>query len=341
MSGSLPTQAPYDPRALRLSHSEGMADWLVRRGISLAYTSYQTGRLITVGVDPHYRLYFNEQNYTRAMGLHYADGQLYVASLHQIWQLNNMLRPGEYANGAFDCILVPRLAHTTGYVDTHEMSVDGTGRIVFAASRFSCLATVDRNFSFRPIWKPPFISALVAEDRCHLNGLAMEGGTPAYVTALSSTDTAGGWRESRASGGVLIDVRTDEIVTDRLSMPHSPRVRDGVIWALDSGRGYLVRIEPASGGITDVAFCPGFLRGMVLHQGFAIVAVSQPRGSSADLPFQEELKRRGMEPWCGILVVDLARGETIEFIRYESQVTELFDVAALPGVRNPVSVGPL
>jgi uncharacterized protein (TIGR03032 family) len=42
-------------------------------------------------------------------------------------------------------------------------------------TRFSCLCTLDPDYSFVPRWRPPFITALAAEDRCHLNGLAVAG----------------------------------------------------------------------------------------------------------------------------------------------------------------------
>jgi Domain of unknown function (DUF4915) len=59
---------------------------------------------------------------------------------------------------------------------------DGVRWVVNAG--FSCLCTLDRSASFAPPWRPPFVTALEPTDRCHLNGLAMEGGRPRYVTAL-------------------------------------------------------------------------------------------------------------------------------------------------------------
>jgi uncharacterized protein (TIGR03032 family) len=335
-----PKAAGADAEAVRISGSPGIAGWLLQQKVSFAYTSYRSGRLILVGVAPDGRLSFNEQDYVRAMGLAWHDGALHVASLFQIWRLENMLRPGEYANAAHDAVLVPRTAHTTGYVDAHELAVDGQGRILFVNSRWSCLAALDERYSFTPIWKPPFISALAPEDRCHLNGLAMADGQPRYVTAVGAADTAGGWRERRSAGGLLIDVASGGIVTDRLSMPHSPRVHDGAVWVLDSGRGRIVRIEPGTGEATDILFCPGFLRGMAIWGDHAVVAVSKPRESSEGLPFGAELARRGLEPWCGILIVSLSRGAVVEHIRYESGIDELFDVCLLPGLRNPVTIGP-
>ena len=251
-----------------------------------------------------------------------------------------MLGPQERANGHFDRLYVPRNAQTTGDIDVHELSVDRTGRVVFVNTKFSCLATTSTTHGFRPIWKPPFISRLAAEDRCHLNGLAMQDGAPAYVTAVSRSDLINGWRDRRHEGGVLIDVRDDRIVTDQLSMPHSPRVTADGVWLLDSGRGMIVRIDPATGAKTDIAFCPGFLRGLAIHGGYAIVTVSLPRdGAFSGLALQDELGRRDGEPWCGLCIVDLRSGDLVEWIRLSGLIKELFDVAVIPDVACPMALG--
>ena len=88
----------------------------------------------------------------------------------------------------------------------------------------------------------------------------MKEGVRRYATAGSCCDVVDGWRERRYEGGILIDVQTDRIVTEDLSMPHSPRLNARVLWVLDSGRGYLCRVEEKSGKTERVAFCPGFAR---------------------------------------------------------------------------------
>lgn len=332
----------HDPADTRISITPGLAGWLLANQVSLAFTSYQTGQLILAGVGPDGRVAFNEQNYARATGLWAADGTLHVASMFQVWRLENMLRPGQYANNAYDCVLVPREARTVNYVDLHEMAVDRDGRLIFVNSRFSCLATLDEKMSFRPLWRPPFISALAPEDRCHLNGLAMVDGAPAYATAFAVADTKDGWRDLPRDRGVVMEVPSGRIVTDRLALPHSPRVHDGRLWALDSGRGLIVTIDPVSGATEEVAFCPGFLRGLAFHNGHAIVTVSKARESAlGKLPLGETLAARGMTDRCGVMIVELASGRIVEAIEYDGKISEMFDVALLPGVRNPMSIGPL
>ena len=335
-----PQPAPLAANQTQISVSRGFGGWLARTRCSLAFTSYQTGQLFLVGRLPDGRVSFHQQNYVRAMGLHATTQRLYVGSLFQIWRLENVLAPHERANEHFDRLFVPRNAQTTGDVDVHELNVDRSGRVIFVNTKYSCLASLSLTHGFRPLWKPPFISRLAAEDRCHLNGLAMADGEPAFVTAVSRSDVTGGWRDRRHEGGVLIDVRTDRIVTDQLSMPHSPRVADDGVWLLDSGRGMLARVDPGSGARTDVAFCPGFLRGLALHEGHAIATVSLPRdGAFAGLALQDELARRDGEPWCGICIVDRRSGDIVEWIRLNGAIKELFDVAVIAEAVCPMALG--
>ena len=333
---------PAQPGAdqTEISVSRGFGNWLIRNNCSLAFSSYQTGQLFLVGMLPNGQVSFHQQNYVRAMGLHATPQRLYVGSLFQVWRLENVLAPHERANTHFDRLYVPRNAQTTGDIDVHELAVDKAGRVIFVNTKFSCLATMSVTHGFRPLWKPPFISRLAAEDRCHLNGLAMQDGAPAYVTAVSRSDMITGWRDRRHEGGVLIDVRDDRIVTDQLSMPHSPRATADGIYLLDSGRGQIARVDPKSGAKTDIAFCPGFLRGLAIHNGYAIATVSLPRdGAFAGLALQDELKKRDGEPWCGVCIVDLRSGDLVEWIRLNGAIKELFDVAVIPEVRCPMALG--
>jgi len=324
----------------KMSVSRGFANWMSLQRSSIAFTSYQTGKLFLVGLTPEKKVSFHQQSYQRAMGVHAQRDRLYVGSLFQIWRLENVLGPAERANKHFDRLYVPRNAQTVGDVDVHEVSVDRAGRIIFVNTKYSCLATVSTRFGFRPIWKPPFISKLAAEDRCHMNGMAMEDGLPRYVTAVSRSDVINGWRERRHEGGVLIDVQNDKIVTDELSMPHSPRVYNGQIYALDSGRGNLIRIDKDTGKKEDICFCPGFLRGLALHNGYALVTCSKPRdGAFSGLELQDQLKKRDGEAWCGVLIIDLRSGDMVEFIRMDGQIAELFDVAIIPDTLCPMAIG--
>lgn len=344
VAGTGQTAAPPLPPAeeTKVSVSRGLAAWLTANQTSFAISSYQSGRLFLVGTMPDGTVSVHQQAFSRAMGICWDGTGLWLASRVQLWRLENILPKGMVAQGRFDLSLMPRKTFITGDIDVHEVAVDGNGNPIFVNTSYSCLATIDPVDSFRPIWKPPFISELAREDRCHLNGLGMLDGKPKYVTAVGQTDAPEGWHGRPLPKGVIIDVETDRVVTDQLSMPHSPRSGpDGKLYAVDSGRGFLVEVDKETGDLRDIAFCPGFLRGLALINGFALVTVSKPRyGKFESMPIADEMEKRKQEPICAVLVVDLPRGEIVEWLRLEGDVQELFTVELMPGIKCPMVVGP-
>ena len=326
-----------------ISTSRGFHDWLATNRVSLALTSYQTGQLMLIGPFADGRLSVFQRNFTRAMGLCATAQHIHLCTIAQIWRLENVLGRGQLATQQthhYERLYVPREAYTTGDVDAHEIAVDDDGEIIFVNTKYSCLATIDPVHSFKVLWKPSFISKLAPEDRCHLNGVALKSGVPKYVTAVSRCDVVDGWRERRHEGGILIDVQTDRIVTEDLSMPHSPRLSGGVLWVLDSGRGYLCRVDTDTGRLEQVAFCPGFARGLSFWRGYALVASSLPRdGAFKGLELEDNIRSRDGEPRCGVYIIDTRNGDILHWIRFEGTVRELFDAAFIPGVGAPMCVG--
>ena len=186
------------------------------------------------------------------------------------------------------------------------------------------------------------MSKLAPEDRCHLNGLALDDGKARYVTAVSASDVADAWRDRRRDGGVLVDVPSNEIIATGLSMPHSPRVYRGKLWLLNAGTGYFGSIDLARGKFEPLTFCPGFLRGLAFAGDYAIVGLSGPRHDKTTfggLALDEELTRRGAEPRGGLHVIDLRNGDVVHWVRLEGMVSELYDVVTLPGVVRPMALG--
>ncbi len=271
------------------------------------------------------------------MGL-YADGErLYMSSRYQIWQFENLLERGE-KYGECDRLYVPRTAYTTGDLNVHDVVLDDSQKIIFVNTDFSCLATLDPQYSFVPLWQPPFISKLVPEDRCHLNGLAMVEGKPAYMTACSATDRAAGWRNHRRDGGVVLSIEQNEIIATGLSMPHSPRWYQGKLWLLNSGTGELGYID--NGKFTPITFCPGFVRGLAFWQNWAVVGLSKLRsGHFTGLALEERLKAQGNTAHCGVMVIDLNTGQIVEWVHIAETIEELFDIVILPNIRQPEALG--
>src|SRR5262245_30692046 len=337
-----PAPATATEEKFALTSSRHFPDWLARAGASLAFTTYQAGKLLLIGLTAGGRLAVFERTFARCMGLGLSSGArlLMLAPQSQLLRFDNVL-PKEGAHGEHDAVFSPHVAWITGDVDAHDVAIAADGRPVFVNPLFSCVATVSEGASFRPLWRPPFVSKLAPEDRCHLNGLVLEDGQPRYVTLVANSDVADGWRDRRADGGMLMDVATGEPLLRGLSMPHSPRLHEGRLWLLNSGAGELGFLDRDAKKFVPVAFCRGYARGLALvgpraRAGFALARENR---TFQGLPLDGVLASRGAEPRCGLLVIDTRNGDTVEWVRIEGVVRELFDVAVLLGVRNPAAIG--
>jgi uncharacterized protein (TIGR03032 family) len=330
-----------DP-VFELTTSRGFVAWLSGLGGSLAFSTYQAGKVFLIGIRPDGTVAVFERSFARAMGLAVgADGQsLYVATQLQIMRFDNILPAGQM-HGAHDAVFAPHAAWTTGDVDVHDMALGPDGRPIFVNTLFNCLACVEDGHSFAPMWQPPFISRLVPEDRCHLNGMATQEGRPRFVTALAKSDVVDGWRDYRASGGVLVDVASGAVLADGMSMPHSPRLHKGRLWLLNSGTGAFGWVDLKSGRFEPVAFCPGYARGMAIVGDYAVIGLSRPRKNRTlqGLPLDDALAKHGAEPRTGLIAVDLNTGAATDWLRIDGVVAELFDVAFVPRIRNPALIG--
>lgn len=345
MNEAAPAAAPPDPAAedpqkmLASEYSTGLPEVFARLGISLLVSTYQAHKLIIVradggGLNTHFR------SYAKPMGLavqpkKFALGTaLEVIEHYNQPELCDALQPPDRHDACF----VPRTTHVTGDIAIHEMAFAQDNRLWLVNTRFSCLCTLQPDCSFVPRWRPKFIKQLAGEDRCHLNGLSLRNGQPRYVTALGESDVAGGWRENKKSGGILMDLAANKIIARGLSMPHSPRWYAGRLWLLESGKGQLATVDPATGEVTTVAEFPGFTRGLDFLGPLAFVGLSQVRETAtfSGIPITESAKER----ICGVWVVDIEAGEQVGFLRFTGGVQEVFAVAVLPGMRYPEILEP-
>lgn len=335
--------SPGPSEQVTYSQSGGFSGRLAALNVCVAVSSYQSGLLYLLGCNPEGGLNVHQAAMPKPMGL-CRDGELgfVLAGGAQVMRFANVLAPDEQVNNHFGACYVPRRVHVTGVLDAHDVGVDGQGRVIFVNTRYNCLAALSDVHSFEPVWRPPFIDRIVDEDRCHLNGLAMRDAEPAYVTAVSRSNTVDGWRDRRADGGVVIDVENNRIICEGLSMPHSPRWHNGELWVLNSGTGELGVVEGAASGkgkFVPKVFCPGFVRGLAIHGGYAFVGLSKPRYQRFEgLELDARLQVADSEPWCGIQVIDLARGVCVEWFRIDGAVAELYDVEVLPGDVCPMAI---
>lgn len=190
---------------IEIMASRQFTNWLADQNASLAFTTYQVGKVFLLGLREDRKISLYERTFNRCMGLYADKDSMYLSSLYQLWQFHNVLAPGQKRDG-FDRLYVPQVSYITGDIDIHDIAIDKHGRIIFVNTLFCCLSTVSHTHSFAPVWEPKHISKLAAEDRCHSNGMAMENGSPKYVTSIGLSDAADGWREHRQDGGVIIDV---------------------------------------------------------------------------------------------------------------------------------------
>jgi uncharacterized protein (TIGR03032 family) len=335
---SIMTPRPPAPAAaeaaLRSVHTTNLPALFAQLPISLLVTTYQAGKVIVVRNDGA-ALNTHFLPFAKPMGLAADRGRLSIGGAQQVAEYWNVPAVAQKIApaGRYDACYLPRRLHVTGDIDIHEMAYDDQGELWVVNTRFGCLCTLDAAHNFYPRWRPPFVSALAPEDRCHLNGLAMVEGHPQYVTALGETDTPGGWRANKASGGLLLDIERNEVLLRRLSMPHSPRWYQDRLWLLESGQGGLAVVDLHRRTWRTVAQVPGFTRGLDFVGPLAFIGLSQVRETAvfSSIPLVERLKERT----CGVWVVHIETGATVGFLRFEAGVQEIFAVKVLQGVRFP------
>lgn len=328
------------PVPVQYEYSTNLPALLEQLDLSLVVSTYQAGKLITIGSHQG-QLVFGFAAFPQVMGVCRTPSGLAIGSRETVWTLpaSREIAPALEPIGQHDMGFLTRQAHCTGPLLGHDLAY-GAGQLWLVNTAFNCLCTLEPPWSFTPRWLPPFICELAPGDRCHLNGLAMADnwGGPAYVTAHGRSDSENGWRQTKANGGCLIDVAGGEVLADGLSMPHSPRLHQGQLYLLNSGHGTLCRWDSAAGQISVIAQLPGFTRGLDCWGGHAAVGLSRIRESAVfgGLPVSEAHESLR----CGVALVNCSNGEREAHLWFNSGVEEIYAVSLLPGVRNPVVIGP-
>jgi uncharacterized protein (TIGR03032 family) len=250
-------QAAESMRRVDYEHSTHWLPLLESLNATLLVSTYQAGKLAVISATDG-KLHLSLHNFEQAMGVAVGRDTLAVGTRQEIWflpaahELSRRLEPP----GTYDACYTARRAHYTGQIHVHEMRFAADGQLWIVNTLFSCLCTLHDAFSFVPRWQPKFIDGLAPEDRCHLNGMALEDGRPRYVTTMSETNVPQGWRPNKSTAGCVIDVASSETVARGLAMPHSPRLYQGKLWVLNSGCGHLSVVDPRNGQIDVVEQVP-------------------------------------------------------------------------------------
>mgnify|MGYP001338683134 FL=1 len=301
---------------------------------TLIISTYQAGKIIFVSAIDTHNLIQLAVGFHRPMGLAATGDQLAVATRDTVEVLIDSPElssadPKQF--GMHDRLYVPQTTYFSGEINMHDIAWGDDG-LWGVNTLFSCLVLANNTLSFEPKWFPSFITDSVGEDRCHINGLALEEGKPRYVTALGESNIEKGWRRDKVSGGILIDVEKDEIVLRNLSMPHSPRIYDDALYFLLASTGELARTTLDAGSFEIIAQLPGFARGMARYQNYLFVGLSRLRKSSptfADLP----IAQRSL--FSGFVVLDLQSESIVATFKYENGCEEIYDIQIIPAVHRP------
>lgn len=309
-------------------------DWLATNGGSIAITTYQAGKLMFIGWNGK-QVTLHARSFERAMGLDIDEDTLVLATKNNVhWFENTNVLATNLPDqpNRYDALYLPRVTYYTGNLFVHDISV--TAEDVFIVNtRFSCVATLSHQYSFIPYWRPKFISENTPDDCCHLNGLAMKNGKPHTVTALGVSDVKRGWKPHKATGGVVIDIPTGEIILQGLSMPHSPRWHNDRLLVLNSGTGELLQVDASAGRAETICSLPGYLRGMTLVGNTAIVGLCKIREKNVFGGLPIELKQQRL--LCGIALVDIQQGNLKGIFEFTSGVEEIYDIRFLPQIKQP------
>jgi uncharacterized protein (TIGR03032 family) len=316
------------------THSPNLPEILDRINCTLAISTYQAGKVILISAVDHNRIVQLPRTFQKPMGIAQSGDKLAIATQTEVIVLSNarsMATNYPKQPRTYDSLFLPRASYYTGEIDIHDLY--WVNETLWAVNtRFSCLAVIDSGYSFRPVWKPHFINTPTPDDQCHLNGVAFENNVPKYVTAIGKSDVGGGWRATKANGGILMNVSENTIIADGLQMPHSPRLYDSNLFVLESASGNLTVVDPNSGKKEVIASFNGFVRGMDRFGDFLFIGLSLLRKKSAafsDLP----IARKSL--FSGVAVFHIPSAKVIAHLQYENSVEEIYDVRVLSGMRRP------
>ncbi|MBU0944605.1 MAG: TIGR03032 family protein [Proteobacteria bacterium] len=360
-------EEPPEPFDFSSSYTDNFPKILKGLNISLAVTSYQSQRLFFIRTDGE-SIDTNFKHFARPMGIYADQERLTLGTLTQVLEFKRndsilkKIKNGELDNTdkmtqkvlekdpelarkiqekrkeeldtvkSADALYLARAALTTGMINIHDIAWGDEGLWV-VNSTFSCLATLSPNHSFVARWKPPFITELVPEDRCHLNGMAMKDGRPKYVTTFNKFNSRDSWVNQDQHDGTLLDVDSGEMLLEGLIMPHSPRYYQGKVYVCNSGCGTILQFDPATREVLEIIKLPGFPRGLNFAGPLMFVGLSQTRPSETrqPLPINKEYEKTV----SGVWIFNLEDHTEVGHLQFSGDVAQIYDIAVIPQSIHP------
>lgn len=323
-----------DNSPFQLKYSPALTEMLDKLGVTIAISTFQAGKLILISAENDHKLVQLARTFKKIMGFNIQNDKMLISTENEVVVLKDSpALAATYPDkpNTYDRMFFPRVVYYTGHLDIHDIYFAGRD-ILAVNTSFSCICKIGTDFNFEPIWWPKWITAMASEDRCHVNGLAMDGDTPKYVTALGTGDTRQSWRDNIVSGGVLIDYDSKEIIADGLAMPHSPRIVNGKVLILESATGEISFIDPSDGKKEVLTKVPYFIRGAAIYEDLLFVATSKLRKNSSTF---NKLDIANISDSAGVLVIHLGTGALMHTLSYKTTVDELYDIHIIPNAKRP------
>ena len=329
-----PSEIPDGVPVIACDADEGFKNWMSQYGGSLILSTLEDNRVAILGWDGRQVTLLLRQ-FSCPSGIAVRNGQILLATRQCLTLFNDAhLLAYDYDPknpGLYDACFLPRATWYVGDVQPRQVCFLSQG-MAFVNTLFSCLAQPSFLFHFESLWKPPFVTDLEPDDRCHPSGLAAADGELAYATVFAESNKPGGWRKNRADSGIVMDTRTNQVLVHRLSLPHSPVWYRGCLWFLNSGAGELWMVHPRTNETKVVCSLPGFVRGLDFWREYAIIGLSHIRkdGEDAELP----IEKKDLAPVCGVAVVNVLTGQPVGIFHFTTGCREIYEVRTLPQVRR-------
>ena len=107
----------------------------------------------------------------------------------------------------------------------------------------------------------------------------------------------------------------------------------------NSGNGDFGYLE--DGRFVPLTLCPGFARGLCFVGDYAVIGLSKLRDNffSTGMALKGRLESLYLQQRCGLIVVDLKTGQIVHWLTIAGVISELYDVAFLPGITRPYTPG--
>ncbi len=319
-----------------LNYSGIIPQILKENNICVLLSTYQAGKVIILS-SKNNELFQTPISFKKPMGIAIQGSKLAVACMDEIIFFSKNENIASFVNkenNSYDSVYIERASYNTSTLDIHDLDF-GDGVIWGVNTLFSCLSIFDINYSHRPKWKPPFITKLVPEDKCHLNGMALKDDIPKYVTALSDDDQYQGWRKNKLNTGILMEVPSGDVILSNLAMPHSPRFYNQELYLLESGTGNLIKVNVEEKSSEVIFNFNCFIRGLTFSNNLAFIGKSKIRENSTDFN-KLEVKDNSLN--AGLIIFCMNTLKVIGEINYTAAIQELYDVQIIENTANAVII---